>query len=220
MVEPMEREPHPQQGRHILDERLAMGSGFRLAERVHLLRCAACRRVLNRYPANTPNRRSAWLAAGAMMVGIFALWYGPRLAGCDPRFGGRIEPSKERAELVVSTYRPGGRVYGVAHLEALSQANTLEFSYSNPQGTHQSLTVLAWDGDRLFWYSPKKRGALPQKLNGGSRWLALNFSLKHHRPGHLTVVAAFDADPEAVANTLMAGAPVEGATTLTLEVIP
>ena len=183
-------------------------------------------RTLDQRPPNDgrtpPTRWPKWLSSLVAAAGAIALWFGLRLAGCDSNDRWRqVELSSQRAEVVVTTSGHRGRQNRVADREVLSQNKQLVISYSNPQGAHQSLTVLAWDGRRLAWYSPTQRGEPPMKVNHTeAAWGALELPLKHHSPGHLAVVAAFDADPEAVASALMAGASVEGATALMLEVSP
>jgi len=189
------------------------------AQRAHLLECLECRDVLGAAAgavpdlAPEPRRRFGWAtwlvpgfaAAAAAAVVLFSP-AGDRPDGLKARGGDTLGQPASVAFLV--TTAKGREVLGDGAEVPLSAQ--LGFRYGNPDGDVDTLTILGYDGEQVFWYYPEapgkpafgvKRG--PEAINA-----RLPFDIRlaeRHRAGKLQLFAAFDVEPEALAQRIEAG---------------
>lgn len=218
-------------GPHLDDEVLERAGGGQAtlteAQRAHLADCAECRWVLALasegaevvpLPARGPRWGAVVALAAAVALGV-ALW--PRTAA-TPEGGltARGDEAPLTAEVVFLATDPSGRRRELRDDDAVPVGARLGFVYGNPGGVHATLTVLGWDGERLHRYYPEV-GEAPFAVDRGpqalGRRLPYDIELREaHGPGPLTVAAAFDVDPEALAAALEAGALPKGASVVRL----
>ncbi|MEZ4467574.1 MAG: hypothetical protein R3F43_24805 [bacterium] len=220
--------PHPP------DERWAEvaegGLALSAAERAHLAGCAECRAVLAETarlvarPAPAARPRRVWLSAAlglaaAAAAGAFLLLRPPPTPGPDAgTFTARGTDDAAPADVALLATDADGRRRDVADGAHLRPTDRLGVVYGNPAGAHRTLVILGRGADRTHWYYPEGPGQPAQPITSGqaARGVRLPFDvqLDDHPPGPLRIVAAFDADPAAVAAALAAGGPVPGARVL------
>jgi hypothetical protein len=223
---------------HLDDERLAQAAEgtrpLQRAERAHLSRCAECRDVLAAAavaappaPAQviTPRR---WLrvavpliaaAAGALFMVSKA---SPPSVSSEYQVRGKPGGSAEAASVTFLATDPDGRRRDLVAGDTVRRGERLGFRYGNPSGAAQTLTLIGWDGQTVHWYYPTEEGGPPAKLQQGPKAQSLRLPLDDtigpgYKAGRLSLIAAFDADPKALADRVRRGEAVAG---LRLRVLP
>lgn len=211
-------------GPHLEDARLAQlaeGQGPATPEELgHLARCPECRDVLGAAAAGAApppgviwwRRPAAWgagvvLAAAAAV--LLAVWAGPPR---DSGYGIRGGPGSDAPSVTFLAVAPDGARRALAAGDEVPLDAQVGFQYGNPTGAAHSLTLLGWDGAEVHWYAPEAEGDRPEPIRGGADALSvpLPFRIRladQHRAGPLTLYAAFDVDPAALAARLLSGAP-------------
>ena len=233
-------------GEHLDDElierTLSTGRAWTASQVAHLATCAECRDVValaarsgapsgtSLAAGSTPWRPLlAWLgaAAAASMVVVAGTRLGlaPALApeGYAPK--GHDQSGDLAPEVTFLATSAEGRRRDLREGDAVGLDERLGFKYGDPSGGHLTLTILGWDGARVHWYYPERAGAEPVALARRAGALAVrlpeDIALGHaHRPGPLTIAAAFDAEPSELAASLRSGGPLpDGATRIRVRVV-
>lgn len=238
--------PVAPEGPHLDDGTLARLAEGRLrptaAQRAHLVACAQCRDVLGAaavaVPDTAPEPRRArpwtwWLAPGlaaaCAAAAVVAVPFGPRGDGVvDDVAGYRARGAADQAEAATVSFLatlPDGRREVLSSGARVPLGARLGFRYGNPAKQARTLTVLGYDGAVVRWYYPQGPGKPAFEIEGGPEVVnsRLPFDIQlaqRHRPGKLTLVAAFDVSPDALAAALRAGAVPDDATRVVLEVLP
>ena len=203
------------------------------AQRVHLLECLECRDVLGvaavQVPTSVPEPRwSSWwrwallpglAAAAAAAFVVFA-------PGAERPDGFRSRGGSDRyVEASVSFLRSDATGRAVLDPGAeVPLSAQLGFRYGNPAGEARTLTVLGFDGDKIYWYYPETADGAPVELAQGpgavSKRLPFDIRLEErHRPGPLDLYAAFDVEPAALAAAIRSGSPPEGTVHLNVQLV-
>lgn len=217
----------PADGPHLGDEALAaMAEGrARLGPEQfhHLSHCVECRDVLAVAASVAPQPRRTARAWALALVPALAAAAGLALAlRPGPEYVARGHEVSERASVTFLAVAADGATRELAGGDTVSQAERLGFRYGNPTGSARTLTILGWDGARVHWYYPDRAGASALVIEGGpdaiSQRLGFDVMLApDHGPGTLALVAAFDREPDALADALRTGADI-GAGALHIEV--
>lgn len=224
-AEVFQREP---EGDHLDDEllasRLEHGEALTAPEQAHLANCAECRDVAGHLLRSAPetsavvvplsSRRDtlAGLAVAASIAALTVLIALPPKRTDYRGIKGRAKGLTADVSLIVTS--ADGAKRDVFDGGEIATTERLGFRYGNPKARHRTLTIVGWDGARLHWYYPEKPEEAPPKIAGGEKALSIRMpfdvELDDHRPGELTIVAAFDADPRALAEKLKKGAVSRG----------
>lgn len=196
-------------GRHKLDE-VAM---------THLASCAECRDILGHAAQletrEEPSRAKWWwglipvVAAAAAAVVLV-----PR----DDGFTSRGDTQALKSSVTVLITNSAGVVREAGAKDILHFGDRIGARYGNPEG-FKTLTILAWDGNKVHWLYPASPSENRLALDSGSTALSRrlpedvvidsDFSV-----GPLLVVAAFDGDAAEMADVLKQGQTPPGATTV------
>ena len=210
-------------GPHLPPERLALlaeGSQAQDAEKAHLVACNECRTVLRAViaeyptaaPAAQPTRSRwhlSWVLGGLAVAGLAVFLISRPPADPSAGYQARGNAQPEAAAFVLRATTPDGLTTELSDGDHVPLNARLGFVYGNAKGTAKTLTVLGWDGTTVHWYYPEKPGQPAPPIQAGpeSRGTRLPFDVQlspDHRAGPLTVVAAFDTDPQQLAAELRA----------------
>ncbi|MBI4822170.1 MAG: hypothetical protein HY791_38280 [Deltaproteobacteria bacterium] len=213
--------PVPDEG-HISDEVLAAaadrGRVLSGEQVTHLSACGECRAALaaasGRGTVTELGSRRGPLVALAAAASI-AFFVGVRTEvpadRSEPRSKGAAVSGEAEVKLLAISER-GARDLADGGFIRLDER--IGFVYGNPEGRHSRLSILGWDGEEIHWYYPELSGQPGVTIERGpaARSVRLPFDIalgEAHRRGKLTVAAAFDLAPDALAMKLRAGGQID-----------
>ncbi len=222
---------------HLDDQRIegamAAESGFTPPELSHLAACAQCRTVVAMVvsdaeveaPANNviPLWRNKWVApalAVAASLTVAVMWQAAEPQ--EPAYAYKGASVVSTAEVTYLATDTQGNRRDLRPGDTIQIGERLGFKYGDPDGTHRTLTVLAWDNQDVHWFYPDGPGkpafTLSDDLAVGVR-MPFDIELDgDFKAGELTIVAVFDLEPGAAASALRTGA-LEEANTIRIKVV-
>ncbi|MEQ8280684.1 MAG: hypothetical protein RMA76_39690 [Deltaproteobacteria bacterium] len=214
-------------GQHLDDARLASiadaGEALTAAELHHLARCAECREVhaaLSQTNVVPLRRRRLWLGVAGLAAAAAILIVMRPAEDAGYRAKGEAQELGVASVALIATSTSGAR-RDLREGDTIRRGERLGFRYGNP-GDHRTLTVLGWDGDQVHWFYPERASGAPAELESGAlnRRLPFDVVIDEELGAELEVVAAFDADPDTLAEQLRSGARPEGVTVFRVQVQP
>ncbi len=215
------------EGEHLDDARLAQiadaGEALTAEELAHLARCAECREVhaaLSHTNVVPLRRRRVWLAVAGLAAAAAVLIVLRPVDDAGYRAKGEGHELGVASVALIATSTAGAR-RDLREGDTIRRGERLGFRYGNP-GDHRTLTVLGWDKDEVHWFYPERASGAPAEIEPGAlnRRLPFDVVIDEELDGWLEVIAAFDADPDAMAERLRSGARPEGVTVFRVRVQP
>ncbi|MEQ9500203.1 MAG: hypothetical protein RIT81_25235 [Deltaproteobacteria bacterium] len=210
------------EGEHLDDARLAQiadaGEALTAEELQHLARCAECREVhaaLSR--SNVVPLRRRWVSLGvaglAAAAAVLIMLRPTEDTGY--RAKGEAHELGVASVALIATSTAGAR-RDLREGDEIRRGERLGFRYGNP-GDHRTLTVLGWDGYKVRWFYPERASGAAAEIEPGALNRRLPFDVvidEDFQEGPLEIRAAFDADPDAMAERMRSNARPEGVTVI------
>jgi hypothetical protein len=203
-------------GAHLDDQRIAEAIETRArlsdAEIDHLARCPDCREAWIEAARSQPipvTVLRTWrrlLPRFAAAAAVLAAAIAGGVVFQSQQFHSRGGPTSiDAPEIALVATDAHGVERDIRSGAQLSLAERLGFRYGNPRGQHHSLAILGWDGVKVHWYYPAEPSDHGEPIHAEPGTVRLPFDIalfEQHTPGTLTIAAAFDVDPRALADAL------------------